>query len=76
MGATIKMSLCRIIVHFLGDEVHTVTWKGELAFVIDSKMLEGIEWSLHKVVQINEFMIMGQCAPHWKWERLQATRWE
>lgn len=76
VGVTIKMSLCRTIVHLLSEEVHTVPWKGEPAFVIDNEMLEDIEWSLHKVVQINEFMIIGQCAPHWKWERLQATRWE
>ena len=75
-GVIAKMSLCRVIVHFLGDRVHTVTWKGEPAFVIDNKMLEGINWSLNKVIQINEIMIMGQCTPHWKWKRLQVTRWE
>ena len=76
VGVTIKMSLCRIVVQLLGDKIHTVTWKGEPAFVIDSKMLEDIDWSLHKVIQINELMIMGQCIPHRKWKRLQVTGWE
>ena len=74
-GATIKMSLCKIIVQLLGDKIHTVTCKGEPAFVIDNEMLEDINWSLNKIVQINELMIMGQCTPHWKWTRLQVTGW-
>ena len=76
MGATIEMSLCRIIVQMLGDKIHTITWKGETAFVIDSEMLEDINWSLNKIVLINELMIMGQCTPNLKWKRLQVTRWE
>ena len=52
---------------------HTLTQKHveELA-----KMLEGINWSLNKVIQINEIMIMGQCIPRQKWKRLQVTGWE
>ena len=76
MGATIKMSLCRTIVYPLSEEVHKVTWKGESAFVIDNEMLEDVDWSLNKIVQINELMIMGQCIPHRKWKRLQVTGWE
>ena len=76
MGATIEMSLCRIIVQMLCDKIHTITWKGEPAFVIDNEMLEDINWSLNKIVQINELMIMGQCTPNLKWKRLQVTRWE
>ena len=76
VGATIKMSLCRIIVQLLGDKIHTVTWKGEPAFVIDNEMLEDINWSLNKIVQINELMIMGQCTPNLKCKRLQVTGWK
>ena len=75
-GVIAKMSLCRIIVQLLGDKIHTVTWKGEPAFVIDNEMLEDVDWSLNKIVQINELMIMGQCTPHWKWKRLQVTGWK
>ena len=76
VGATIKMSLCRIVVQLLGGKIHTVTWKGEPAFVIDNEMLEDVDWSLNKIVQINELMIMGQCIPRQKWKRLQVTGWE
>ena len=75
MGVLQKVSLCRIIVQLLGDKIHTVTWKGEPAFVIDNEVLEDINWSLNRIVQINELMIMGQCIPNQKWKRLQATGW-
>ena len=74
MGVILIVSLNRVLILMLDSKIHKIEMHGETAFVIDNKMMEDIDWSMHKVVMINPLMILGECVPHYKWKRLNAMR--
>ena len=65
------MSLCRVIIQMLGDKINTLTIQGERVFVVDNDMLANVDWSLNRLVMINELMIAGQCIKNDKYRRLK-----
>lgn len=65
------MSLCRVIIQLLGDKINTLTIQGEQVFVVDNDMLANVDWSLNRLVMINELMIAGQCIKNDKYRRLK-----
>lgn len=65
------MSLCRVIIQLLGDKINTLTIQGERVFVVDNDMLANVDWSLNRLVMINELMIAGQCIKNDKYRRLK-----
>lgn len=65
------MSLCRVIIQMLGDKINTLTIQGEQVFVVDNDMLANVDWSLNRLVMINELMIAGQCIKNDKYRRLK-----
>lgn len=65
------MSLCRVIIQLLNDKIHKMKIHGEDVFVVDNEMLANVDWSLNKIVLINELMIFGQCVKNDKYRRLR-----
>lgn len=55
----------------LGDKINTLTIQGERVFVVDNDMLANVDWSLNRLVMINELMIAGQCIKNDKYRRLK-----